>query len=312
MSEIEKLMAKRKVLRNKVTKLITKIETYLNECDDLADIDKTNALKEFREQLIHKESELISVNSKVEDLCDISEIENEVSISDEYNEKIVLWKQKILNVVDNLSAKEKGNISVDLSMRESRENTPPLANSQLTAKASQLIKTVKLPKLYINKYYGNPAHWLKFFNQFESAIHNNNSLSKVDKFNYLKSYVGGIAASCINGFALTDENYDIALKLLKNRFGNKNSLIQAHLNQLLKLPFIRNVNDLIGLRKLFDCAESQKRNLESLGIDTETYGNLLSPILIERIPREIVLELNRNYPENNWVFKDLFSFLEKK
>ena len=43
------------------------------------------------------------------------------------------------------------------------------------------IKPVK-PKLTRNKYFGEPSNWLNFWNQFESSIHKNESLSFIDKF----------------------------------------------------------------------------------------------------------------------------------
>ncbi|GFQ70435.1 uncharacterized protein TNCT_350921 [Trichonephila clavata] len=72
-------------------------------------------------------------------------------------------------------------------------------------------KAVKLPKLSINKCYGDYSQWLDFFNPFESAIDNNNSIAKREKLNYLKSYLGGTAASYIREFSLTEVNYDVAL-----------------------------------------------------------------------------------------------------
>ncbi|GFW24730.1 DUF1758 domain-containing protein [Trichonephila clavipes] len=50
------------------------------------------------------------------------------------------------------------------------------------------------------------------------------------------------------------------------RFGNKNMLINAHLSNLLNLTPVRNSTDIVGLRNLYDRAETQIRSLESLGV----------------------------------------------
>ncbi|GFX64260.1 DUF1758 domain-containing protein [Trichonephila clavipes] len=59
------------------------------------------------------------------------------------------------------------------------------------------------------------------------------------------------------------------------RFGNKNMLINAHLSNLLNLTPVRNPTDIVGLRNLYDRAETQIRSLESLGVKgenpTQTY-----------------------------------------
>ncbi|XP_035213063.1 uncharacterized protein LOC118186998 [Stegodyphus dumicola] len=159
---------------------------------------------------------------------------------------------------------------------------PETAQGTLENQTFRETKTVKLPKLIISKYYGDPAFWLEFYNQFESAIHNNSNLSKIDKFNYLRSYLGGTASTCISGFALTEENYDAALDILKGRFGNKNTLIQTHLNELLKIPIIKSINDLDGLRRLFDKADTQIRSLESLGVETKIFQHFIDSHFVRK------------------------------
>ena len=48
---------------------------------------------------------------------------------------------------------------------------------------------VKLPKLTIKKFNGDLTRWVPFWDAFQSAIHNNRSLTDIDRFNYLKSYL---------------------------------------------------------------------------------------------------------------------------
>ncbi|GBL75467.1 hypothetical protein AVEN_194643-1 [Araneus ventricosus] len=167
---------------------------------------------------------------------------------------------------------------------------PPVYNStnvptSTTQAAIQEPKpAIKLPKLTVNKFYGDHKNWLEFRSQFENAIDKNSSLSKIEKLIYLKSLVGGVAAKAISGFSLTENNYDAALELLKNRFGQKNLLINAYLRSLLDLTPIKNTSDTNSLRKLYDRAETEIRNLESLGINSESYGNLLTPIILKVLP----------------------------
>ncbi|GFR23821.1 integrase catalytic domain-containing protein [Trichonephila clavata] len=133
---------------------------------------------------------------------------------------------------------------------------------------------IKLPRLSLNKFYGDPSTFLEFYGQFENAIHKNNSLSKVEKLKNLKSLVGGGAASAIKGLELKDENYNSALEILHSRYGNKDVLIQAHLGSLLNITPIKTSNDLNALRTMYDKIETQIRNLESLSVDTKKRENL--------------------------------------
>ncbi|GFV40057.1 uncharacterized protein TNCV_2783761 [Trichonephila clavipes] len=119
----------------------------------------------------------------------------------------------------------------------------------------------------------------------------------------------GNALACINGFPISDDNYDRALDLLKDRLGNKNMLINAHLTDLLNLTPVGNPTDIVGLRNLYDRAETQIRSLESLGVKGESYSNLLTPILLKQIPSELVLEFNRSQKDEGFDLSALLQFL---
>ena len=58
------------------------------------------------------------------------------------------------------------------------------------------------------------------WDSFNSAIHENPELSKVDKFNYLRLMVTYAASEAICGLTLTSAKYDEAIEVLKKRFGN--------------------------------------------------------------------------------------------
>ncbi|GFR10995.1 DUF1758 domain-containing protein [Trichonephila clavata] len=111
----------------------------------------------------------------------------------------------------------------DLSLGSQNSQNPVQQNQVSFQSQSFLDPTpaIKLPRLSLNKFYGDPSTFLEFYGQFENAIHKNNSLSKVDKLIYLKSLVGGGAASAIKGLELNDENYNSALEILHSRYGNK-------------------------------------------------------------------------------------------
>ena len=49
------------------------------------------------------------------------------------------------------------------------------------------ISRVKLPKLAIHSFNGDITKWPSFWDSYEAAIHNNNNLSEIEKFNYLNS-----------------------------------------------------------------------------------------------------------------------------
>ena len=79
---------------------------------------------------------------------------------------------------------------------------------------------VKLPKLELKPFDGQIINWKPFWDQFNTSIHSNDLISKIEKFSYLKTVLNESASSCISGLILTTENYDEAAKILEKRFGN--------------------------------------------------------------------------------------------
>ena len=93
---------------------------------------------------------------------------------------------------------------------------------------------VKSSKLEIKKFSGEPTAWMTFIDSFEASVDRWTNLSDVEKFNYL-SYLQKDALHTISGMSTTNANYKKALELFKNRFGNPQKIVSAHMNELLKL-----------------------------------------------------------------------------
>ena len=72
-----------------------------------------------------------------------------------------------------------------------------------------------------------------FWDAFEFAVHNNARLSNIEKFHCLK--LNGEAKSAIQGLTLRKKNYDIAIGILKERFGNQQEVIGLHYNKKINL-----------------------------------------------------------------------------
>ena len=161
----------------------------------------------------------------------------------------------------------------------------------------------KLPKLNLPTFSGSTLDWLSFWDSYESAIHRNPSLSEVQKFNYLKSLLHGEASQTIAGFSMTNTNYEKAISLLQERYGQTHKIIQTYMQALLDTPPPLNTVD--SLRNYYDKMETYVRGLESLGQTDDTYGSLLVPIILNKLPGEIRKNLAREHRSTNWILSDL-------
>lgn len=84
---------------------------------------------------------------------------------------------------------------------------------------------VKLPKLNIQKFYDDCTCTLfnPFWNIFKTSIYKNKSLSKIEKFHYLKSYLSSAAANCIEEFKISEPSYDSELKIQSEGHNSKST-----------------------------------------------------------------------------------------
>ena len=191
-------------------------------------------------------------------------------------------------------------------------STPPPTDPGGATPLSSITPRVKLPKLSIKKFNGDLTKWVTFWDSFDSSIHSNPSLSNVDKFNYLNSFLESTAAESIAGLTLTSANYEEAVATLKRRFGNTQLIVNKHMDALLNLPAVSSHHDIKGLRHLYDSVEAHVRGLRALGVTADSYGGLLTSILMNKLPSEIRLIISRELTEEKWDVEKLMKIVDRE
>ena len=83
------------------------------------------------------------------------------------------------------------------------------------------------------------------------------------------------------------------------------------MNNLIKLdPIIQ--PSLKEMRKLHDIIESNVRELRSWGINYEYFGSLLVPIILEKLPKTIKLQIRRKLEKENWNIEQFLSAINQE
>ena len=180
------------------------------------------------------------------------------------------------------------------------------------SQASKPAKTVKLPKLHLQKFSGCPSEFRTFWDSFHAADDSNTDINDGEKMNYLRGLLDGPAAATIAGLALSSANYLIAVKLLHERFGNRQLVINSHMESLLKLSCVSSMVDIKRIRMVYDMIESNVRSLQNLGISAEMYGSLLIPIMLAKIPEELKLIISRDMKGETWDFEQLLAIFKSE
>ncbi|XP_034178151.1 uncharacterized protein LOC117603275 [Osmia lignaria lignaria] len=175
-------------------------------------------------------------------------------------------------------------------------------NATLQAQQSDVqVVQSRLPVLELPKFTGNYTDWLSFFDLFSSMILNTSHLKDVEKFYYLKRCLRGEPARMISNLPLTGALLQPAIEQLKNRYGNKRQLVQAHLDKLTSMPMNSNQSSRL-LSKLISTAIETRNALLKL-VDPSMLGDcMLVHQVCRRVDRttrekwEFSLETATDYP----------------
>ena len=143
--------------------------------------------------------------------------------------------------------------------------------------------------LQLPKSSGNVLEWSAFYEAFLASADSHKRLSNVQKFTHLRSCLNERANKCIEGYAVTNDNYPKALQDLRGRFGRKRLLVNELVKSILNLD-VSVKTDGKSLRHLYDTLRNRMRSLESLGLKPDNNPSLsmvLLPIFDTKLPREL-------------------------
>ena len=209
-------------------------------------IDTKSRLTYIAKSLESKVELLKSLDEKVVAKINIDAIEADIVQSDEIELKTKLTIHIINQLLLNKEHQE-SNVSARGTPRPDREGegvtglaTPGIPEPrQLLASSSpsRSIRTgvrPKLQKMNLQRCNGDVTKFTSFWETFESTFHSNEGISDIDKFNYLQTLLEGPAAKAIQCLPMVEANYESAVEMLKERYGNKQKIISSHMDASLK------------------------------------------------------------------------------
>ena len=204
-------------------------------------------------------------------------------------------------------------IKIDKIVNRAILPTPDRPAETPTTVPSWSSDRVKLPKLVLRPFNRDITMWTSFWESYKSAVDSSRELSDIDKFNYLNSLLIGTAREAVAGLSLTAANYQDAIAILKKRFGDVQQRKANHMETLMNIDeSVTSSHDLKGLRKLHDSVESHVRSLTAIGVNPASYGSLLIPVLLIKLPPELQLIANRKVAEEDRNLVPLLKIIEEE
>ena len=144
---------------------------------------------------------------------------------------------------------------------------------------------MKLPKLILEKFSGNPLDWPEWSGQFLATV----DQAQVDdgiKMNYLKTLVSGRAKAAIEGMGYNAGTYKIAWDILSRDFGRPELIVNSQLKRLHSYPFIK-PHDYTEVIKFSHIVSSCVNVLSQYGYENDLCSESVLNNAVRKLPNDL-------------------------
>ncbi|XP_025830350.1 uncharacterized protein LOC112904469 [Agrilus planipennis] len=239
---------------------ITRVETFINR--SIADNNIDVCEFEVRQNMLNEAYVGYSeVQGKIED-----EDDSEVTLND---------RADVETRYLNLSA------LIKRCLKKNIETNSNLSSSSLGSLQSQY-NNIKVPEISIPVFSGKFSDWSSFYDLFNALIVENTQFSDIQRFIYLKSSLKGEPLKLVENLPLTNDNFKIALNILKTRYENKLFVVNAHIKALVEIPSINRCTG-PNLREFITTVKQHAESLKNLSVPIESWDLILIYLLMQRL-----------------------------
>ncbi|EFX73450.1 hypothetical protein DAPPUDRAFT_253081 [Daphnia pulex] len=280
MASVATLTSKRGGNRGAVTRLIAKISDIIAD----AAMDRDRKIYELNKKLtdLHDKIKVVeTLDTEIVELLAAVDMEAEIDSAGVINTTAYDARDAAEFTLKKIMDEKAAEVAAAANPNPPAPTITPTINVTIATDSSHL------PKFNLPEFDGNILLWNAFWDVFEVEVHLKTKYSNATKFNFLNSRLSGDAKALLLGLVPSNDNYTVAVDLLKKRFGQPAKII----NKKLSLP--NPGTDRVSLRKFVDCLESHIRGLEALNKKPDSYGDLLVCILLDKLSAELRRNLAR-------------------
>lgn len=196
---------KRGTIKQRLTNFVKFVENIQQQVDSSENIQckELEIRLENCRQLGH---EFEAIQGDIECACADDDLNEHFSYRDEFNDTLVANQAKALVILETFKNKDNNESSIrDKSEldKEGDNNSIISDTDRDSINLNNVVgnndrsKVVKLPTIELPKFKGDYSDWLGFKDTFQSLIHDNVRLNKIQKFHYLRASLGQNAQKII-------------------------------------------------------------------------------------------------------------------
>lgn len=132
---------------------------------------------------------------------------------------------------------------------------------------STIQNNIKLPRINVPVFTGKLDEWPNFYDLYRTLVHENQTISQIEKFQLLRLSLRGEPLSLIKGLVLNADNYVIAYNSLISRYEDKRMLATTYWTNIYKASSKGVQKGPEALRALFQVFTENIDALNNYGID---------------------------------------------
>lgn len=169
-----------------------------------------------------------------------------------------------------------------VTVKSRRQESEIASESRLEVSAIQALpNTLSLPKVSIPTFCDGYVEWQSFADLYTVLIHDNEQLSNVQKFHYLRSSLSGEAAQIISHITITEANYEVAWESLRERYTNQRVITSVLIDKLINQP--ASSESVSDIKRLLDTTQQTLQMLSNLNRPTAQWDDIIVHIIANKL-----------------------------
>ena len=284
-------------LKRKRTRERANVTRFVSEINGYTETTPADDYQCSQGRLLETLNKLVVLDEAIHDLLSDSDFPTDVEKCEEYIDSAKRAIHRAAKGLDERLAASTSALSVTPSV-------PVVAAPSF----------VRLPTMKLEPFAGNVEAWSRFWEQFQSSVDQNPSVSQTEKQVFLRGYLEGEPKRLVDGIPVIADTYEQTKKILRSKYGDKNRIIQAHLDYLENLsPALH--DDPESLNTTYVECNRRIQALIALGEDVDAYGRVLAPKILRAFPdalcrRWLIHSKRTNTAEGN--LSALMTFLNEE
>ena len=229
------------------------------------------------------------------------------NLLDELKQTINVTEQASADLSEELTQVERGEVYASFSNARSwqvklLERVNFIKSFSVNSSTVTMKKYGRLPEVKLVTFKGNFDEWETFWSSFRTNLDVRDDLERSTKFIYLAQSLEGEPKEMISGLAITDDNYSLAVHILKGRYDNASRQTNVLLQKFHSLPTPK--HNLKDLRNFLTEYRKIKTQLSHV-LDFQQSELVIESILIQKLAFQTFDKICDIYVTHDFTLKQM-------